>query len=211
MARRSYNMLSPHKGYAEQDPEVHVEAAIAAITEVCASLYNTSEIAGFSFSSAMHSLIVLNKDHQPISPVITWADTRSSAEADEIRIQADAGLLYQRTGVPIHPMTPLSKICWIRKNQPELYHAAAMFSGIKEYLLYRLLGVHVMDHSMASATGMFDIHTLDWYPPALELAGINKNQLPRLVSTTQLFYSLDQELCKTWNITINGAGDYRRQ
>ena len=61
--------------------------------------------------------------------------------------------IYRRTGTPIHPMSPLVKLAWLRDEQPKLFAAAARFIGIKEYVFFRLFGRYVVDHSIASATG----------------------------------------------------------
>lgn len=61
-----------------------------------------------------------------------------------------------------------------------------MFADIKTYIFYQLYGAYVMDHSMASATGMFNLQQLDWDQEALELLGISTSQLPQLVPTTHI-------------------------
>jgi len=212
LARRSYALLQPHPGYAEQDPETLYSAVTECISEVCKKLEGQADIAGFSFSSAMHSFLALDKDNNPLTNIITWADTRSSGEAEKLGKHPDAKILYENTGVPMHPMTPLTKICWFHNNLPQLAGKTTMYSGIKEYILFRLTGVHVTDHSIASATGMFNIHTLEWYKPALEMAGITEKQLPRIVSTTHALYSLDPALQNRWGLSKNtpfftGASD----
>src|SRR6185437_9271237 len=93
-----------------------------------------------SFSSAMHGLIAVNKENKPISNLITWADTRSEKIAEEIRKSKEAKSIYKATGTPIHPMTPLCKIIWLRKNQPSVFKQAFKFISIKEYIWYRLFG-----------------------------------------------------------------------
>ena len=212
IARRSYPLLQPQPGYAEQDPEILVQAALTGITAVCDELRGLASIEGFAFSSAMHSMLALDKENKPITSIITWADTRSSVESEEISNWAGAALLYERTGVPNHPMTPLTKICWLQKHRPDIAARTAKYSGIKEYLFFRLFNTHLIDYSLASATGMFDIHTLQWYKPALELAGITENQLPDIVSTTHVCYSPEPALREQWGLSENipfciGASD----
>jgi gluconokinase len=212
ITRRSYELLQPYAGCAEQDPETLYTAVIESITELCKKMEGQADIEGFSFSSAMHSFLALDIENKPLTKIITWADTRSSGEAEELGKHPHAKKLYERTGVPMHPMTPLTKICWLKQNMPHLSGKTAMYSGIKEYILFRLLGEHIIDHSIASATGMLDIHTLEWYKPALEIAGITEKQLPRIVSTTNASYNLDPSLIKSWGLTPNipfytGASD----
>ncbi len=200
IARRSYPLLQPHAGYAEQDPETLYTAVTESITEVCQQIQGHAVIEGFSFSSAMHGFLALDRENKPLTRIITWADTRSSGEAEELGRHPGAKKLYERTGVPMHPMTPLTKICWLQHNMPRVASNTAMYSGIKEYILFRLLGEHIIDHSLASATGLFDIHSLEWYKPALEIAGITEKQLPNIVSTTYALYDLDPVWRKEWGI-----------
>src|SRR5690606_7280734 len=80
--------------------------------------------------------------------------------------------------------SPLSKLCWMREHLTAVFHKAHKYISIKEYVFLRLFGRYVVDESIASATGLFDINTLNWYPPALELAGIFPNQLSELVPIT---------------------------
>jgi gluconokinase len=133
----------------------------------------------------MHSLIALDAGGRPLTGSITWADNRASEQAEQLRAQ-DLGLaLHRRTGTPIHPMSPLTKLLWFRQRAPELAASARRWVGIKEYVVAHLTGEYVMDHSVASATGLMDFSTLDWDAQALELAGVDPGQLPRLVPTRQ--------------------------
>jgi gluconokinase len=136
-----------------------------------------------SLSSAMHSLMVLNKKNKPITPLITWADTRSAGIAERLRNLPEAEHIYNATGTPIHSMSPLCKIIWLRENKPHIFETAFKFISIKEFIWYRLFGKYETDHSIASATGLFNIESLEWNEPSLQLCGIKPSQLSELVPT----------------------------
>jgi gluconokinase len=142
------------------------------------------QIALVSFSAAMHSVIAVDQDGVLLSNSITWADNRAGEWANRIRDELDGHAIYLRTGTPIHPMSPLCKIMWLRHEQPQLFARTARFIGMKEYVLYRLFGEWLVDHSIASATGLFNLQQLDWDQGALDLLGISPQQLSRLVPTT---------------------------
>jgi gluconokinase len=180
-ANQSYPLLQPEPGYAEQDPDVLLKAVRDCLDTVIASIGHRARITGISFSAAMHGIMALDSDAIPLTRILTWADTRSKAESDEIRASEESMSIYSSTGVPIHPMSPLCKLRWLNRHRPEIMSKAFMFAGIKEYVLYKLTGRWVIDHSLASATGLFDIHHLSWYEPALRWAGIRKEQLPEPV------------------------------
>jgi gluconokinase len=205
-----YALREPAPGRAEQDPDEIVEAVIRTVTSVAAEC--AGRVAALSLSSAMHSLIGLDADGRPLTPVVTWADTRASAQAERLRF-ADGGLaLHRRTGTPLHAMAPLPKLVWFHEEQPELADRVRHWVGIKEYLLTRLADVLVTDHSMASASGLMDIHRLAWDGEALGLASITADQLPELVPTTTVLDGLSAAAAQQLSLpadtpVVVGAGD----
>lgn len=177
-----YPLHTPVPGVAEQDPEEIFQAVIYCIKEVAGK--TEEEISFVSFSSAMHSLILVDEENSLLTRSITWADNRSSEWAEKIKHEMNGMEIYQRTGTPIHPMSPLVKLAWLRHDEPELFAKAAKFISIKEFIFHRLFDKYVIDYSIASATGMFHLEDLDWDEEALEVAGVKKNQLSTPVSTT---------------------------
>lgn len=209
----TYPLESPQPGYAEQDPEVILEAVRQTVREVLAELRATDgrEVAGLAFSSAMHSLIGLDAEQRPITPSTTWADTRADAQAERLRQTPEGLALHRRTGTPVHPMSPLVRLVWFREEEPETHRAVVRWCGIKEYVLLQLSGALVMDLSIASCSGLLDIHQERWDDEALALAGITAHQLPEVVPTTHVLTLLDHEArgmgLATGTALVVGAGD----
>ena len=173
---RKYPLLTPQPGYAEQDAGTIVDAIFNAAKEVIQEASKSGEILGIGLSCAMHGIVFLDDDHQPISNLITWADKRSRQEAAALK-DTDAGKdIYYKTGTPIHPMTPFCKLLWFKKHHESLLRTASKIVSIKELFTYKLTGQFLIDHSIASATGMFDISARTWYKPALDLAGVSLSQ-----------------------------------
>ncbi|MFP5079906.1 gluconokinase [Pedobacter sp. JCM 36344] len=172
---------STQGGFAEQDPE----AIWIAFKTCLLTFYDKLSIQplAISLSSAMHGLILADEHNELLSPMITWADSRSAAIAARIKDSEAGKWLYERTGTPIHAMSPLCKIIWFRENQPALFEKLHRVFSIKEYIWYKLFAEFAVDHSIASSTGLFNIHSLEWDSQALELAGIFKEQLSTLVQT----------------------------
>ncbi|RCW48373.1 gluconokinase [Paenibacillus prosopidis] len=189
-----YPLHTPSPGYAEQDPDVICEAVIDSVSKVMRNGgFRAQDIRCVAFSSANHSLILLDSKGRPLTPSITWADQRSAAQAERLMNDGSGLSVYSRTGTPIHPMSPLVKLIWLREERPDLFHSAHHFVGIKEYILNKLFGIMIMDHSIASATGLFNLETLTWDKEALILAGIREDQLPRLVPSTECIEGLSRE------------------
>jgi gluconokinase len=196
-ASEDYPLRQPETGAAVQEPPDLVAAVRTAVRAVTGELAGRP-VAGVSFSSAMHSLIGLDDDGSPLTPLITWADMRADAQADRLRAEGRALALHRRTGTPVHPMSPLVKLMWLREERRDLHDRVRRWCGVKEYLLQQwcdgdgavVEDAFVSDHSIASATGLLALDTLDWDAEALELAGVRPEQLPRPVPTTTVLRAL---------------------
>ncbi|MGO2083038.1 gluconokinase [Vagococcus sp.] len=191
-ANIGYSLYQDEPDMAEQDVDEIFEAVVDGLTQVIRrSDVPVTEIVGVSFSSAMHSLILLDHEMKPITRSITWADNRATFYSDELKKSGLGQKIYEKTGTPIHPMAPLSKLLWIKNEKPDLFSKIHKVVGIKEYVLYRLFGELKMDYSIASATGLFNIFDLDWDSDVLEFLGLRRDQLPELVSTTYQMIGLN--------------------
>lgn len=200
----AYPLHTPSPGYAEQDPDVIYEAVLDAVASVMKKGgYTAEQIVCVTFSSANHSLILIDEQGIPLTPSITWADQRSAAQAERLLSDGTGLPIYLRTGTPIHPMSPLVKLIWMKEERPDLFFAAKQFIGIKEYVLNKLFGVMMMDHSIASATGLFNLETLAWDKEALLLADVREDQLPTLVPSTERITGLKLEAAE--RMGLNGS------
>lgn len=177
---KPYPTLSPKPGWQEQEPEQVVQAIIQAVKKLVAKLGKAP--AGIALSTAMHSLIAVDEKGQPLTRSILWSDNRAALIASQLKGTPLGKDIYWHTGTPVHPMSPLPKIAWLRQHEPAIFKKTFQFLGIKEYLILRLFGEYLTDQSTASATGLFDAAQLDWYGPSLNFAGITPAQLPQHVS-----------------------------
>ncbi len=179
-AQQGYPTHYPRAGFAEQTPVDMLEAVKSIIAK--ASSQHKHQIRAISFSCAMHSLMAVDEQALPLTPLIIWADTRSSGEANGLR-QGELGKkLHNETGTPVHPMSPLPKLMWLKKHQPEVFNRGSRFISIKEWIVFQFTGQWLIDYSIASATGLFNTQNLEWHAEALRLAGIDASRLSQLVS-----------------------------
>ena len=176
-ANGSYPPVVTSPGYHELDPDLLVAAVTACLREVLGRMAGQTGPSAVVFSAAMHSLIAVDKNGRPLTRAITWADTRSRDIAVRIKPTEAGSRIYSHTGTPIHSMSPLCKIIWLREHEPDIFRAAHKFIGIKEYIWFCFFGKFVIDYSLASATGLFDIVAYGWFGESLSLAGISPERL----------------------------------
>jgi gluconokinase len=213
-AVHEYPLAAPRPGWAVQDPDLIAAAALDAVAAVAADARARQvTVAGLAVSTAMHSLLALDARRRPLTPSVTWADGRAAEQARRLRESPAGRRLGHRSGTPLHPMSPLAKLIWFREEQPGTFAAAAHWVGIKEYVLARLCGGDlVVDRSIASATGLYDVVAGDWDADALRLAGVRREQLAALVASTDRVGSLAVEVADRTGLpattpVIAGASD----
>lgn len=191
---RTYPTIRTEEGMAEQDPEV----IFCAVVNVLCFLLDRNDairnqVKSVSFSSAMHSLLLISADGKPLTSVYTWADNRSNRTLKKIADRTDLSWIYKRTGTPIHSMSPLSKLMWLKEERSSLLAGAERIVGIKEYITYRLTGEWKIDYSLASATGLFNLELLDWDKDILEFVGVTRKAFSEPVDTEYVFTRQDKE------------------
>ncbi len=175
---KTYSMYHPETGWCIQKPAEILDAVlecIQKITKDCSPEF-------ISFSAAMQSILAIDQAGNPISDAMLWADNRSELESNELKKSTLGTLFYQKTGIPIHPFSPMAKIDWMKKNDTETFSRAFKFISIKEYVWHQLTGEYVIDSSMASGTGILNIHNLNWDADILEFLQIHIGQLSDIVT-----------------------------
>jgi gluconokinase len=184
----AYPIRHPFPDWSEQDPEEIWQSLVHTVENILQILSPHIPLL-CSFSSAMHSLIAVDVEGTAITPSIIWADNRAAVFAERIHRENRAGALYERTGLPVHAMSPFCKLQWLKVNQQDLFNRASKFIGIKEYVFFQLFGTWAVDASLAAATGLMNRSTLQWDPWILDQAAISPDKLSVIVETDKTFYS----------------------
>lgn len=179
-----YPTFHTEPDYSEQDPEQIFITMLFVLKNLLNEIIHPKKykVASVCFSAYMHSVLPVDKNGVPVGNAITWSDNRAKKEAMELKNSSAGKKIYTATGTPIHPMSPLLKIAWLKNNDQERFNRADKFLSLKSYIIQQLTGEYLIDYSLASATGLLNIHTLQWETDALEFAGITANRLPGLVS-----------------------------
>lgn len=208
-----YPLETPYPDWAEQNPEIIYKAIEKVVREVANTLiYKGKNVSGIAISTVMHSFAPANENRELLSNMITWADSRSVGIVNELK--KDEALVkgfYERTCCPTHSCYPFLKILWVRKNYPDVFAKMRYIYSLKDYIFEKMTGEWVVDKSSASASGLYNAHKMDWDEEILNYAGITREQLPPVVSTTyqsKLTDSAAQRLNLPENLpVVIGAAD----
>jgi gluconokinase len=183
----SYEMRHPQPHWSEQDPNEILKAVINGINIILQSLAPAQPVV-ISFSAMMHTLIVVDKAGEPLTNCWIWADNRAGEQAELLRGTEKGKKFYHATGVPIHAMSPLCKLLWLKEHDAETFRNAHKFISIKEFIFFKLFGEYVVDTAIASASGLLNLQQLSWDDDILDHIGVPREKLSTVVSVKEIFW-----------------------
>jgi xylulokinase len=157
----SYSPDIPKPSWAEM-PADKFWSAFRAVTRSLAGDVSGDPIEVLAISSHAETFVAVNDRQEPLAPAILNMDNRAVLQAKWMANTLGPKRIYEFTGLSVHPMYPIPKILWLRENQPEIFHSAAHFLGVTDYLLAQLGLPPYIDYSHASRFLAFNIRQKRW-------------------------------------------------
>jgi glycerol kinase len=203
VASRPITTSFPGPGRVEHDAEEIAGSVLWCLREALARAdADWSDVAGIGLAAQTETFIVWETSTgRPVSPAISWRDTRTAPWCDELRAAGHEADVRARTGLPLEAAFTAPKLRWLLDEVPGATRAAAtgslLFGDVCCWLIWRLTGgaAHVTEPSMASRTMLFDLVAGTWDPAMLDLFGIPEQMLPAIAPTAGPFAVTDPAVC----------------
>ena len=206
-----YPLEFPKPGWSQQAPADWWNAVLRGIPRLIEG-YDPAEVAGIGCGGQMHGLVVLDQDDNVIRPAILWNDGRTQSETEYLNNEIGKDVLSERTANIAFAGFTAPKILWMKENEPRLYKKIAKIMLPKDYINYKLTGVHCTDYSDAGGMLLLDVKNKCWSAPMLEICGITEAQMPRLYESWECVGALTKAAAEAVGLTTDvkvcaGAGD----
>ena len=208
---REYPLYFPHPGWSEQNPEDWFEQTMEGMKELLAG-FDAEQVAGISFGGQMHGLVILDDQDRVIRPAILWNDGRTSEENDYLNQVIGKERLSACTANISFTGFTAPKILWVKNREPENFARIAKIMLPKDYLAYRLTGVHCTDVSDASGMLLFDVKNRCWSPEMCEICGVKEGQLAKVYESYEVVGTVLPDIAEQLGLSDRvkvaaGAGD----
>lgn len=208
---KEYPVYYPKSGWSEQNPAdwwTAVKSGIAELTAGC----EKSEIAGIGAGGQMHGLVVLDENDEVIRPAILWNDGRTQKQVDYLNGVIGKEFLSENTANIAFAGFTAPKILWMKENEPELFARIRKIMLPKDYINYKLTGVHSCDYSDASGMLLLDVRNKCWSDKMLEICSVTKEQMPSLYESSDVIGTVKADTASELGLGENvkvvaGAGD----
>lgn len=157
-----------------------------------------ARIAAVGVSTFWHSLVGLDEDDRPITPVYLWVDMRSSLDAAALRAELGGEAVRNRTGCPVHAAYLPAKLRWLKRTDPGLFARCARFVSLGELMALQLHGRRAVSQAIASASGLYNLRTQGWDPVVLDACEIAEEALGSVVPHDHVLQGLAPEFRARW-------------
>lgn len=208
---KEYPLSFPKPGWSEQSPEDWWNAVTEGVKELTDG-FDKTQVAGISFGGQMHGLVILDENDNVIRPAILWNDGRTTKEVDYLNNVIGKDKLSEYTANIAFAGFTAPKILWVKENEPENFAKIKKIMLPKDYIAYRLSGVHSCDYSDASGMLLLDVKNKCWSKEMMEICSVKEEQLPKLFESYEVTGNLTEEAAAALGLTTNckvvaGAGD----
>ncbi|MCC8047394.1 MAG: xylulokinase [Clostridiales bacterium] len=208
---KEYPLYFPNPGWSEQNPEDWYTQTMEGLKELLADC-DRSQVAGISFGGQMHGLVILDQDDQVIRPAILWNDGRTTKECDYLNNEIGREKLSEYTANIAFAGFTAPKLLWVKANEPENFARIEKIMLPKDYLAYRLSGVHCTDVSDASGMLLFDVKNRCWSQEMLDICGVRKEQMAQIFESYEVVGTVLPQIAEELDIPVGvkviaGAGD----
>lgn len=207
----NYRTSYSNGNFVEQSSSDWWKAVCESTRNVMRGIHEKS-ISAVSFSGQMMGCLCLDKAGNPIQNAIIWADMRAYRESKNLHDMIDESQFYHITGHRISSAYTLSKLLWIKNNQPDVYQKIHKIVQAKDYIVYKLTGRIVTDYTDATGTNMFDLTRGEWSKIILSMTGIDPDILPEVLHSTEIAGTVTMEAAGETGLlpgtpVVIGAGD----
>lgn len=208
---KEYPLRFPHPGWSEQDPADWWKAVQHGILQLTEHT-DKSLIRAIGCGGQMHGLVALDQHGAVIRPAILWNDGRTAEETEWLNTQVGKEKLSSLTANIAFAGFTAPKLLWMKKHEPENFARISKIMLPKDYINFRLTGVHACDYSDASGMLLLDVEHRRWSAEMLELCSLREEQMPKLfesyqpIGTIQGFVSGALGLPRDC-LVVAGAGD----
>lgn len=188
----SYDLITGENNIAEQRADDWWRA-VCETTKALLDGIGSASVAVVSFSGQMMGCLCVDDKGEPLRNALIWADMRSVKQEDAIRQSIDEPEFYQTTGHRISSSYSLTKLMWIKENEPSVYKNTYKTLNAKDYIIYKLTGRFVTEPSDASSTCLMDLNTRKWSDRIIDISGLDKNKLPEIISSVDVAGTVTKE------------------
>ena len=199
ISHRPYAVTTTPDGGVVVDADMLMGLVAACVDEILGFARAAGRmLAAVALDTFWHGVLGVDAKGGPLTPILTWADTRSASAAEILRHDLDDDAVHARTGAGLHSSYLPAKLLWLRESDPDVVKRVAWWLSFGEYLYMKLFGERRVSISMASGTGLFLQNSCEWDSELLRAIGIDEGTLSPIADYTESMSGLSSGSASRW-------------
>lgn len=189
-------------GFVSTEPgnyELDLNTVWSKVLQVCSEAvinHHGDPVLAIGISSFGEAGVLIDHKGQPLSNCIMYSDQRGAEQCQRFIDKLGKDTIVDKTALKPHPMFSVSKILWLKENQPDLFRQSASFLLVADYIIFRFTGKKYTDYSLASRTMLFNVWERKWDPDLLEAAGLKESYFATPVASGSPIGKVRPEVAK---------------
>jgi len=185
-ALQEYDLLTPAPSYVEADVNIYLTSLKKCLKDLSKKA-DLKSITAVGFSAQGETLFFVDENGNPLRNAIVWMDNRADTQAERLKKQIGDDTCYSVTGqVSFEPCWPVSKVLWVKENEPEVFSKTKKILLIEDYIIFKMTGRYVTEGSLLTSTEYWDINTKKYWPEMLHIMGLTEDHFPQIMESGEV-------------------------
>lgn len=203
LTRRPQELAAGSDGSAVMDPVAVRERVFACLDDLNAALLDrptaaSETVIGVGLCTFVSNLLGLDGAGKPTTPILTYADVRGAAQAEELKNRFDEAEIHQQTGVLFHPSYWPAQLGCLAGAEPETFRQTSLWITLGQYIELTLFGRTSLSYSAAAWTGLLDLTGLDYHRRLLDYLGLSRSNFTDLCDSNRPLTGLKDRYARRW-------------
>ena len=186
------SQIYPEPSFVEENANEIYAQTLSSLVEILEGADDLKKVLGIGITNQRETVIAWDRvSGKPLYNAIVW-QCRRTADFMASLEKTHGEIIRKKTGLVMDAYFSASKIKWLIDNVPiireKLSKNEVCFGTVDSYLVYKLTGgkSFVTDVTNASRTMLLNLETLTYDDELLDLFGIPKSALPKIVASDEV-------------------------
>jgi len=194
-AFEEYPFIHEKPGWSEHDPMGYWHVACKLIKAALAQAHaDPRGIRGMAVSSALPSMVMVDREHNPIHRAYNLMDRRATKEVEWLKQCVGEERIFRISGNRIEDHPTLVNLLWEKNNRPDSFKRIHKALTIDGFVTLRLTGRPVLNYAGAAFYGVaYNIAERRFDESVLREIGMDPCLMPELVGCEQVVGAVTED------------------
>ena len=195
---REYPIITEKPGWSEHDPVLYWKIACELIKECTTkAAVHPKDIKGIGTSSALPSMVMIDRNHEPVNNAYNLMDRRATKEVQWLKDNIGEDRIFEISANRLDDHPLIVNLMWEKNNRPQSYKRIYKVLTIDGYIRLKLTGRATMHYSAGAFYGVaYNLLERRFDEGLMERIGIDMAFIPEAFSCEEVIGTVSSEAAR---------------